>query len=73
MDDNDSNERYFNSLVTQRHHSDYNAYDIITPPDEDCSSTDSENSVRVTVIDNCKCFPCIIKFNSYSYFVFVFY
>ena len=53
--DEEERERYFNSLSTQVHHSNHNVYESATvlPPDDD-SCTESEQSVRVTVVPNCK-------------------
>ena len=55
MDDDDSNERYYKSLMTQDYHSKFNAYDCARiPPHEDEYSTESETSVRITVVKNSK-------------------
>ena len=55
-------DRYFISLCTQVHHSNYNVYDrgTVPSPDDD-SCTESEQSVRVTVVHNCKL--SVIMFN----------
>ena len=53
--DEEETERYFNSFCTQVHHSNYNVYDRDTVPSpDDDSCTESEQSVRVTVVHNCK-------------------
>ena len=71
--DEDETERYFNSLCTQVHHSNYNVYDCGTVPSpDDDSCTESEQSVRVTVVHNCKLFVIILDYDLQSFIIYSF-
>lgn len=53
--DNNSTNSYFNALYIQLHRSKYNMYNSASvQTHDDDYSTDSEDSVKVVVISNCK-------------------
>ena len=72
--DEDETERYFNSLCTQVHHSNYNVYDRDTVPSpDDDSCTESEQYVRVTVVHNCKLFVIMFSYDLQIFIICSFY